>query len=99
MSSMLRVGFVGVLLSTTVAGQGRSTTSGSAAVASGSCEALTSFRLTNARVTSAKSAEGVCRVAATRTPSADSDIKVEVWLPESGWNGKLQSVGNGGWAG
>src|SRR5580692_2400762 len=40
-----------------------------------------------------------CRVAATLTPSSDSDIKIEVWLPESGWNGKLQSVGNGGWAG
>jgi tannase/feruloyl esterase len=40
-----------------------------------------------------------CRVAATLKPSSDSDIKVEVWLPVSGWNGKLQSVGNGGWAG
>ena len=41
-----------------------------------------------------------CRVAATLTPSADSDIKVEVWLPASeGWNGKYQAVGNGGWAG
>lgn len=40
-----------------------------------------------------------CRVALTLTPSADSDIKVEVWLPESGWNSKLQAVGNGGWAG
>ena len=40
-----------------------------------------------------------CRVAATLTPSADSDIKVEVWLPTSGWNGKFQSVGNGGWNG
>jgi feruloyl esterase len=40
-----------------------------------------------------------CRVAATLTPSSDSDIKIEVWLPASGWNGKLQSVGNGGWAG
>jgi len=40
-----------------------------------------------------------CRVAATLTPSSDSEIKVEVWLPVSGWNGKLQSVGNGGWAG
>ncbi|HET9830784.1 MAG TPA: tannase/feruloyl esterase family alpha/beta hydrolase [Vicinamibacterales bacterium] len=40
-----------------------------------------------------------CRVAATLAPSADSDIKVEVWLPSSGWNGKLQAVGNGGWAG
>jgi feruloyl esterase len=40
-----------------------------------------------------------CRVAATLTPSADSDIKVEVWLPSEGWNGKYQAVGNGGWAG
>src|SRR5215469_10086614 len=40
-----------------------------------------------------------CRVAATLTPSSDSDIKIEVWLPVSGWNGKFQAVGNGGWAG
>jgi tannase/feruloyl esterase len=40
-----------------------------------------------------------CRFAATLTPSSDSDIKIEVWLPESGWNGKFQAVGNGGWAG
>jgi hypothetical protein len=40
-----------------------------------------------------------CRVTATLTPSSDSDIKVEVWLPVSGWNGKFQAVGNGGFAG
>ena len=40
-----------------------------------------------------------CRVAATLTPSSDSDIKIEVWLPASGWNGNFQAVGNGGWAG
>src|SRR5690349_18643598 len=40
-----------------------------------------------------------CRVAATLKPSADSDIKIEIWLPASGWNGKLEAVGNGGWAG
>src|SRR5215467_5396740 len=40
-----------------------------------------------------------CRVAATLKPSSDSDIKIEVWLPIQGWNRKLQSVGNGGWAG
>src|SRR5262245_30799847 len=39
-----------------------------------------------------------CRIAATLAPSSDSDIKVEVWLPASGWNGKFQAVGNGGWA-
>src|SRR5881296_2924299 len=40
-----------------------------------------------------------CRVAATLRPTSDSDIKIEVWLPAAGWNGKLQAVGNGGWAG
>jgi Tannase and feruloyl esterase len=40
-----------------------------------------------------------CRIAATLTPTSDSDIKVEIWLPMSGWNGKYQAVGNGGWAG
>jgi feruloyl esterase len=38
-------------------------------------------------------------VKATLKPSSDSDIKIEVWLPVSGWNGKFQGVGNGGWAG
>lgn len=40
-----------------------------------------------------------CRVTATLTPTGDSDIKIEVWMPVSGWNGELESVGNGGWAG
>ena len=40
-----------------------------------------------------------CRVSATLRPTSDSDIKIEVWLPTNGWNGKFQAVGNGGWAG
>lgn len=40
-----------------------------------------------------------CRVAATLKPSADSDIKMEVWMPADNWNGKIEVVGNGGWAG
>ncbi|HWB97164.1 MAG TPA: tannase/feruloyl esterase family alpha/beta hydrolase [Bryobacteraceae bacterium] len=40
-----------------------------------------------------------CRVAATLAPSRDSDIRIEVWLPATGWNGKFQAVGNGGWSG
>jgi feruloyl esterase len=33
------------------------------------------------------------------TPTSDSDIKAEVWLPVDGWNGKFQAVGNGDAAG
>jgi feruloyl esterase len=40
-----------------------------------------------------------CRVAVSLAPSNDSDIKIEVWMPASGWNGKFQAVGNGGWSG
>jgi hypothetical protein len=45
-----------------------------------------------------------CRVVVEATPSADSSIKIEVWMPVndqkgSGWNGKLQGLGNGGFAG
>jgi feruloyl esterase len=40
-----------------------------------------------------------CRVGATLTPTPASHIKIEVWLPQSGWNRKLLAVGNGGWSG
>lgn len=40
-----------------------------------------------------------CRVQAIRRPSADSAIRVEVWLPAEGWNGKFVGIGNGIWAG
>lgn len=39
-----------------------------------------------------------CRVAAFLTPSEDSHIEMELWLPLD-WNGKFLAVGNGGWAG
>ena len=40
-----------------------------------------------------------CRVAVTLRPGPKSDVKAEVWMPVNGWNGKLQVVGNGGFAG
>jgi feruloyl esterase len=40
-----------------------------------------------------------CRAAATLTPSPDSEILMEIWLPAENWNGKFLAVGNGGWAG
>jgi feruloyl esterase len=40
-----------------------------------------------------------CRVTARLTPTPDSDIRVEVWLPLAGWNRKVQAVGNGGLGG
>ena len=46
-----------------------------------------------------KALPAFCRVAATLQPSRDSDIRVEVWMPAAGWNGRFEGVGNGGWAG
>jgi feruloyl esterase len=41
-----------------------------------------------------------CRVVAHATPSAASNIVIEIWLPETAeWNGKLLGTGNGGFAG
>jgi hypothetical protein len=40
-----------------------------------------------------------CRVQMTLRPSADSDIRSEVWLPLEGWNNRYVGVGNGIWAG
>ena len=40
-----------------------------------------------------------CRVTATLTPTKDSQIGIEVWLPHSNWNGKFLAVGSGGWGG
>src|SRR5262245_13329681 len=46
-----------------------------------------------------KALPAFCRVTLKLTPSSDSDIRVEVWLPQSGWNRKLQASGNGGLSG
>ena len=46
-----------------------------------------------------KTLPAFCRVVVQAAPSADSDIRIEVWLPASNWNGKFQAHGNGGFAG
>jgi Tannase and feruloyl esterase len=69
------------------------------------CESLTSLQLPNTTITDAQliaataDVGSYCRVSATLRPSSDSDIKIEVWLPATGWNGKLEAVGNGGLSG
>ena len=40
-----------------------------------------------------------CRVTATLTPTADSSIKIEIWLPETTWNGRFLGTGGGGFQG
>jgi feruloyl esterase len=75
-----------------------------AAMAATPCEKLSELKLDGATITSAAPGTAAnvpahCRVAGVLTPSADSHIEFEVWMPASGWNGKFQGLGNGGFAG
>ncbi len=93
--------------------QPAATASASAAPESQSCESLANLSLPHAKITMAqivpagafaqgplfKAAPAFCRVAIESAPTADSDIKIEIWLPAAGWNGKFQAQGNGGFAG
>jgi hypothetical protein len=40
-----------------------------------------------------------CRVKIQATPTPDSNIQIEVWLPVADWSGRFQGQGNGGFAG
>jgi len=46
-----------------------------------------------------KNVPAFCRAVAVAKPTMDSNIRIELWMPASGWNGKLQGIGNGGFAG
>ncbi len=90
-------------------------TLGAGQAAARPCENLGSLKLSDTTITVAqsipagnytapngevfKNMPAFCRVAATLTPTSDSEIGIEVWMPESGWNGKFEGVGNGGFAG
>jgi feruloyl esterase len=78
------------------------------------CDGLVTLRLPDTTITLAQATSGsfsppggkpiaglpaFCRVAGVIRPTGDSQIEFEVWLPASGWNRKLQGVGNGGFAG
>jgi feruloyl esterase len=75
---------------------------------------VASLPLTNAEITMARSypagefsaaarpiqVPAFCRVMVTSRPTSDSDIKIEVWLPQADrWNGKLLGADNGGFSG
>src|ERR1700737_2073574 len=83
--------------------------------AAATCESLATLGRAGTTITTAESVAGgsfkppgggaieklpaFCRGAGVIKPSSDSEIAFEVWLPSSGWNGKFQGVGNGGFAG
>lgn len=52
-----------------------------------------------ASAAAAKNLPAFCRVTATISPAKDSEIRIEVWMPLTGWNSRYRGVGNGGFAG
>ena len=40
-----------------------------------------------------------CRLEGLIRPTADSEIRFEIWMPGDGWNKKFRAVGNGGFGG
>lgn len=69
------------------------------------CATLASLSLPGATIVSAEptpAAAGLpayCKVKAIATPTSDSRINFEVWLPGADWNKVMLQVGNGGLAG
>ena len=73
-----------------------------------SCEDLVTLNLPDTTITLAATLPAgtlppidtdACRVVGTISPTSDSQIMFEVWMPTSGWNGKFLSAGEGGFAG
>ena len=83
------------------------------AMAKTACEDLTGLKLPHVTITDAKEVAAAplpapmapahpayCKVLGTSKPTADSDIRFAVLLPEGDtWNGRYLQVGNGGFAG
>lgn len=68
------------------------------------CADLKAAKLPHAEVTAASiekaGAAELCKLSVTSRPTADSDIRIEVWIPVGeAWNGKFVQLGNGGFAG
>ena len=79
------------------------------------CEAFANAMIPNGSVTAAQSIPAgnytapsgavypslpaFCRIAATLTPTSDSLIRVEVWMPTGGWNDTYLATGGGGYTG
>src|SRR5260221_3034248 len=90
-------------------------TLGATRTSAATCESLASLSLPNTAITGAQSVPAgtfatptgqvftnmpaFCRVTGTATPTSDSDINFEVWLPATAWNGKFNGDGNGGYGG
>src|SRR6202453_5340928 len=64
-----------------------------------STEAVPAGDLTTADKVTRKDMPAFCRVVASVKDAPDSDVRVELWMPNDRWKGGLRVNGNGGAAG
>jgi feruloyl esterase len=64
-----------------------------------SAEAVPAGDLTTADKVTRKDMPAFCRVFASVKDAPDSDVRVELWMPNDGWKGVFHVNGNGGYAG
>jgi hypothetical protein len=98
----MRIWAIGVVLAATFGLSGL--TQAATPRAAPTCGALTAQALPHATVTAAADAPAgqltACKIEVTAKPRSDSDIRIEIWIPEgAAWNGRYVQFGNGGFAG
>jgi feruloyl esterase len=64
-----------------------------------SAEAVPAGDLTTVDKVTRKDMPAFCRVVASVKDAPDSDVRVELWMPNEGWKGVFHVNGNGGYAG
>ncbi len=64
-----------------------------------SAEAIPAGELTTADKVTRKDMPAFCRVVASVKDAPDTDVRVELWLPNDQWKGVFHVNGNGGYAG
>jgi feruloyl esterase len=64
-----------------------------------SAEAVPAGDLTTDDKVTRKNMPAFCRVVASVKDAPDSDVRVELWMPNEGWKGVFHVNGNGGYAG
>src|SRR5271170_1435389 len=64
-----------------------------------SAEPVPAGDLTTEDKATRKNMPAFCRVVASVKDAPDSDVRVELWMPNEGWKGVFHVNGNGGYAG
>lgn len=62
------------------------------------CQVLAAASFGDAKIETAVVDGQICKIKGLATPTTQSSIHFAVWLPLSGWNGRIEMIGNGGYS-